>query len=228
MKYYFSVLIGCLFFAITISGYCQSPMVNEWHKGALVLNSHEVVTGKMNYSHTHDAVLLQSEGKVSVFTASQVISFYYIHHDTGEVYKYAALPYFSRKGSAYQRNFFFEVLLQGEVLYLRKPNKNARLIGSEYRTLSLRKIDEESSCYDYYMYYNEEVICINNFVTDALPLLARDSQVNIHEFIRSKRIREYTPHDKLVILHYFNAMHENEKHPDIIAQYSSITKDETE
>ncbi len=218
MKYCFSVLISCFLITLTFYGQCQSSMLSEWHKGALVLNTHEVVRGKVNYSHTHDAVLLQSEGKVSVFSASQVISFYYIHHDTGEVYKYAALPYFSRKGSAYHRNFFFEILLQGEVLYLRKPNKNARIIGNKYQTRSLTKFNVESSCYDYYMYYNEEVICINNFVTDALPLLARDSQVNIHEFIRSKRIREYTPHDKLVILHYFNAMHERQ--PEIIARFT--------
>lgn len=221
MKAYIFLLFTCFLFAIKSYGQPQDRLaLNEWHNGALVLNSHDVVRGKVKYNHIYDAVLLEAEGKVSTYAASQVIYFYYIHHSSGVVYQYTTLPYFSRIDSTYQRNYFFEILLQGEVLYLRKANKKAPLIENKNRQKVLPKLNVDKSCYDYYMLYNEKVVCINNFTEDALPLLAQNFPKSIHEFIRSKNIEDFTPHDKLVILHYYNSMRAATEQPRIAAQHS--------
>lgn len=219
MKYFISLLIcGILCIHTTYGQSEQDLTFKKWHKGLIVLNSQKALEGKVKYNHVYDAVMLYADGKVTTYSPSQVDYFYYIQNESGVVFDYKSFPYESVKDGTYERKYFFEVLLDGEVLYLRKGNKKASFLENENIRKILPKLDVEKTCYDYFMLYNDNVVCINDFVDEAMPLLQQDYPNRIPDFITAKDIRNYTPHDKLVILHYYNTLQIAEVQPKIALQ----------
>jgi hypothetical protein len=181
----------------------------EWHKGAIVLSSHDVVTGEVSYNSTYDIVLQRSEGRVQTFTAAQVNYFHIINKQTGQLRRFVTLPHQSSLNFLYERSYFFEILLSGEVTFLRKSNKNRGFLQQAQRS----KLNLDNLCYDYYMLHNENLISIKNFEKDALPLLAHEDSKSIHDYIEARNIRKFTPRNQLVVIYFYNIMHEADKDP---------------
>ena len=184
----------------------------EWHKGAIVLSSHDVVTGEVSYNSTYDVVLHRSEGRMQTFTASQVNYFHIINQHTGCIRRFVALPHQSGLNFHYERNFFFEILLSGEVTFLRKTFKNRGLL--EY--VQRKKVNLDNICYDYFMMYDANLVRIKNFEKDALPLLAHEDSKGIHEYIETKNIKKFTPHNQLVVILFYNIMHKADNAPRLV------------
>lgn len=179
---------------------------SSWHKGAIVLNSHEVVRGKIKYDDTHDMVLFQLDGKILTFAASQVIYFYYIDNTSGVPRHFKALPYYTRLSRTYQRDYFFEIILGGKVNFLRKANKKVRFINSVKREKYFPHLNINEVCYDYFMLYDDKVVEVNNFSEDALPLLARETSQSIYDYIEAKNITKFTLRNQVALIHFYNLM----------------------
>lgn len=177
----------------------------EWYKGAIVLSSHDVVTGDVSYNPTYDVVLHRSEGKMQTFTASQVNYFHIINKHTGQMRRFVALPHQSSLNFLYERNYFFEILLSGEVTFLRKTNKNRGFIHHAQKSAKLSRLNLDNLCYNYYMLHNEALVRVKNFEKDALPLLTHAD--GIHEYIEARNIKKFTPRNQLVVIHFYNIMH---------------------
>ena len=181
----------------------------EWHKGAIVLSSHDVVTGEVSYDPTYDVVLQRSEGRVQTFTAAQVNYFHIMNKQTGQLRRFVALPHQSGLNFLYKRNYFFEVLLSGEVTFLRKSSKNKSFLQHVQRS-KLSKLNLDNLCYDYFMLHDENLISIKNFEEDALPLLTHEDSKGIHDYIEARNIRKFTPRNQLMVIHFYNIMHKTD------------------
>jgi len=206
MRYFF---IFCLFFLSFVSVLAKADFSNlTWHQGAIILTSHEVITGEVSYDPVHDIVLHRTgaKGKMQTFTARQLNYFHYINQQTGVVRRFVALSHGTRVNLLYKRDYFFEIVLSGEVSFLRKPNKKKNLIRLANHSESLSRLDVEKSCYDYYMLNDEKITRIKNFRKDALPLLASEENNSIHQYIASRNITKFTLYQQKVVFHYYNTL----------------------
>jgi hypothetical protein len=151
-------------------------------------------------------ILFQLDGKIQTFAASQVIYFYYIDNTSGVPRHFKALPYYTRLGRTYQRDYFFEIILGGKVNFLRKANKKVRFLNSAKREKYFPQLNIDEVCYDYFMLYDEKVVQINNFSQEALPLLAQEASQSMYEYIDAKNITKFTLRDQVALIHFYNLM----------------------
>ena len=188
----------------------------EWHKGTIVLSSHEVITGEVSYDFIHDVVLYRSAGRMQTLTAARVNYFHTINNHTGQVRRFVTLPHYIHSNLPYERNFFFEILLSGEVTFLRKTNKHKGFLHHAQKSEKPSRLNLDNLCYDYFMLYDEKLVHIKNFKKDALPLLAQGGAKGIYDYIKTKNIKEFTPRRQLVVIHFYNIMHTTTNDPHLV------------
>ena len=183
-------------------------MTTTWHKGAIVLNSHDVVRGNLKYNEEYDMIVFQKDGKTQTFSAFQVIYFYYIDNLTGVVRHFRTFPYHPRLSVTYQRDHFLEIILEGEASFLRKGNKRARLINSYKRGKYFNRLDTDKACYDYFMFYDDKLVAISDFSKEVLPLLTQEASQSIYKYIDAKNITKFTLREQVSLIHVYNLSHQ--------------------
>ena len=199
----FSVLLFSCLFSFAAQAY-PDFMAATWHKGAIVLNTHDVVRGNLRYNEEYDMIVFQSGGKIQTFSPSQVIYFHYIDNPTGVVRQFRTLSYHTHQSASYQRNHFFEIILEGKVSFLRKGNKRVSMINKSKNAKYLNRLDTDKTCYDYFMFHDDKLVEINDFSEEVLPLLAREAPQNIYAYIDAKNITKFTLREQAALIHIYN------------------------
>ncbi len=201
-KMFFTLgLSWCLF----IIGYSHAlPADIQWYPGMVILNDASILKGEISYNYVHDLVMYKSEQQIQTFPAHQVHSFSYWDDKEDIMHQYKVLDY--APDQYFQRKVVFEVLLQGDVVYLRKHNRYPEVNPASTRHFALQKsanVSPHVVCYDYFVSWQGKIIKARHFSKKVLPeMIERDQKIS--EYIKKERLQLFNIGDQIILSEYFN------------------------
>ena len=167
----------------------------DWQEGVVVLNDNTVLNGEVHYDYRHDLVLLRPDvnQSVKVFTVHQIQSFRYYDLQDNIIHNFLVVDHSSR--SSYSVRSIYEVVSEGEVLYLRRHNHCplAPPQGTSVHTVA----------YDYFAYYQGVLVRSHQFEKSLLPALTEADPTLLH-YIKEKHLKPYSVGGQVVLVEYFN------------------------
>jgi hypothetical protein len=219
MKQYIFLFLG--FLLLNSSSFAQfSARSTDWYPGIIILENEEIVKGEISYDFANDLVMCKSEEKISTFGPHQTRSFRYYEKENNVFHNYEVLQI--QQNSFYTRKAFFEIVLEGNVKYVRKHNRYPVTQPQEGH-LAYRRSNPHLVAYDYYTQLEGELIKSRHFKKEVLPALLNKDQ-RVAAFIKENKLRTYDIGDQIVLLDYFNhtidktkqtAIHKSRKNADV-------------
>lgn len=191
-----ALLCGAASVASPAEAASTDPMATaDWKQGIVVLDTKEVLSGEVHYDSRHDLVLLRSDTdrRVSVYTVHQVQSFRYYDPQENIIHRFLAVD---DSRTSYSVRNFYEVVSEGDVLYLRRRNRCALdpPPGSSVHTVA----------YNYFAYYRGLLVRSQQFERVLLPVLA-EAHPSLLPHIKEHRLKPYQVGDQIVLINYFNS-----------------------
>ncbi|MDQ3534894.1 MAG: hypothetical protein M3421_04630 [Bacteroidota bacterium] len=177
----------------------KNPEKEEWNNGTLVLKNKETLSGKIYYNVEYDLVQIKLEDQIKTFSPHTVHYFQYFDEAREIKRLYAALE---KKPVKHKKSgiTFYEVLLGGELVLLRKEEKH---FIPEYEIL-FNTIDlVPSMASNHYVLVKGNLVSFQNFQKDILPLMA-DHAEDIESFIKRSNLYIHDFVDQILIIDYYN------------------------
>lgn len=177
-----------------------------WASGIIITHENQLLKGEIRYDYTHDLVMFREtkEALLQTLTAHQVSSFRY--YDEQEKLVHYFKTYVHRPNAYATIPTFFEVVVSGDVSYLRKRNAFPYFEGTDKRRFagkSSARISPHILCYDYYVYVDDQIIRASRFKKEVLPRLA-DQGVAIRSHIKENNLKAYHVGDQIQLIQYAN------------------------
>nr|WKN39793.1 hypothetical protein K4G66_13945 [Tunicatimonas sp. TK19036] len=201
--------LGCAFAST------QTP----WSSGIIITHDHQLLKGEIRYDYAHDLVMFREteEAALQTLTTHQVSSFRYYDPEENVMHYFKTYAY---QPTAYVTiPSFFEIVVEGEVAYLRKHNPYPYYAPTESRRFAVKERDQVSPhilCYDYYVYLNNEIIRASRFNKEVLPLL-EDQNIAIRHHIKENKLRTYDIRDQIQLIQYTNEQLGSHPHTNLSA-----------
>lgn len=174
----------------------------EWSPGVIVLEDSQVLEGDLNYDHKNGVIQCRNAGKIKAFSSHGVTSFYFINRATNILHRYVAVE--QNTGENYRRKEFFEIVLEGELTILRKRNKSTDPVRRGH-TMSTYNLMHHILCYDYYVYHQGEMVKVNKFKKDVVPMM-KDKKREITTYADKKNLKLYYLMDQISLISYYNGL----------------------
>lgn len=204
IRYFFSLA----FLLVSITAFAQfENHRTQWYPGVIILDSDEIVKGDLSYDHASDLIMCRSNDKIKTFGPHQAVSFQYYDEKTNVLHKYEVFSI--RQNSYYSRKSFFEVVVDGDINYIRKRNRYPVYQPRE-GYLTKRGMNSHEVAFDYFVEVDGELIKSRKFNKEVLPQLLLNEQ-SLESFMKEKRLRTYDIADQIVLLNYYNRKAEKTK-----------------
>ena len=189
--------IACLMVGILSTPVFATPHrihETEWKPGVIILSSAEVLNGDVYYNHLHDLLLLRSGDHkyIKTFTVNQVRSFQYYDQQDNIIHHFLAL---SRRSSSYMTQSFYEVVTEGEVLYLRQRNRCP--------LDPPPNVNSHAVAYHYFAYYRGRLVRAHRFKQELLPTLVAEDPT-LSDYIKEHQLKPYHVGDQILLIDHFN------------------------
>ncbi len=200
-------VVMCFF--ITAAQADKTATCTPWQPGMVILNDQSILKGNISYDYRHDLVMHRAHGKTKTFTTRQVHSFCYFDQDTRIMHQYLALSnaYGHHAYGRYdQKKAFFEIVLEGDISYLRKHNPYRSIDSNRPQRLAVTAHASMSSHvvgYNYFVYYNKHLFKATAFNKKVLPLL-RAKNEHVTAYIKKEKLRTYDVGDQIVLIEHLN------------------------
>ncbi len=201
-KNIFALIALCFFITAAQAG--KPATCTPWQPGMIILNDQSILKGDISYDYGHDLVMHRADGKTKTFTTRQVHSFSHFDQDTQLLHQYVSLPYAPRRHK--QAKAFFETVLQGDISYLRKHNRYRSFDANRPQRLAITahaRMSPHIVCYDYFVYYKQQLFKAKAFNKKVLPLLLAQDQ-HIKTYIKKQKLRTYDIGDQIVLIEHLN------------------------
>lgn len=222
MKMYLLFLPALL--TVSSSVFAQlSNRTTDWYPGIVILNDKEIVKGEISYDYSHDIVMCKEGEVIQTFTPHQVHSFKYFDEEHNIFHEYLTLS--NEINPKYQQKAFYEVVLEGDVNFVRKRNRYPAYNAKEgYLSTRNARLNEHKVCYEYFIEYNDELIKSRRFKQEVLPLLKRNDQ-SLRVYMKENHLKPHNIGDQIELVEYYNhisslskptASHNWEKHNQYI------------
>ena len=177
--------------------------VEKWHEGAIVTYENKVITGEFTVDLKYNSLLLKAGKGVDVLPAHKVNAFRFYDSEYNINRKYIALS--SEKGRFPVRQFY-EVVEDGfiQVLRLKKNIESPYLFEDEvYAANSKINLSAEAHNYSYFIFYNQELVPLENFKTQVKPHIAAEVE-DLAAYIYKHRLNLNNAPSVLRIIQYYN------------------------
>lgn len=177
--------------------------VEKWHEGAIVTYKNKVITGEFTIDLKYNSLLLKAGKGVDVLPAHKVNAFRFYDSEYNINRKYIALN--SEKGRFPIRQFY-EIVEDGpmKVLRLKKDIESPYLFEDEvYAANSNISLSEEAHNYSYYIFYDHELVPLENFKTQVKPYIAAEVE-GLTAYIDKHRLNLNKASSVLRIIQYYN------------------------
>jgi hypothetical protein len=146
--------------------FSQDPV---WHEGVLVLSNHEILRGKLSVECHHDLVLFRA-ASVQVYPAHRLTRVYFYDSGNNINRKFLTLAYPG------VRSQLFEVVVQGTVSIVRRPN----LYGAVHI--------EDHNAYHYYIIDEQEHIIPLSEFRHLYSRLCKKSEGMLKLLVQAQRL----------------------------------------
>ena len=189
--------IICLF-AANLS-YSGDP---GWHPGMVILENNHTLEGDLSYDHKNDIIQCREGGKIKAFSSRNVTSFQYLDKATHVLHRFVAIE--RKDNENYRRKEFYEMVLEGQLPLLRKRNKSSDPMRQGHTQNSYNMM-HHVLCYDYYVYFQENLVEINNFRKNVMPLM-KEKKREVASYADKKNLKLYYLLDQITLLSYYNGL----------------------
>lgn len=174
----------------------------EWNPGVIVLEDEQVLEGDLKYDYKNGVIQCKEAGKIKAFSSHGVTSFYFINGSTNILQRFVSVE--QKMGENYRRKEFFEIVLEGELTLLRQRNKSADPVRKGH-TPSTDNMTHHILCYDYYVFYQGEMVKINKFKKNVVPMM-KDKKREIVNYADKKNLKLYYLMDQISLISYYNGL----------------------
>ncbi|MEM9671108.1 MAG: hypothetical protein AAF992_00840 [Bacteroidota bacterium] len=202
MKTFFCIFLMLL----SIYGSAFSSPQTSWSTGVITTNDNSLLQGEVSYNYAHDIVMFRksAEATVKTFSARDIASFRYYDEQQKVVHYYKTFT--SQYGEFAPRLGFFEIVVSGDVSYLRKHNRMAYYDGTDERHFAVKKsarISPHLLCYDYYVLLEDEIIRAKRFKKEVLPWLM-EQNIAISDHMKENRLSPSFIDHQIQLVQYAN------------------------
>jgi hypothetical protein len=174
----------------------------EWNPGVVILDNNYTLEGDLSYDHKNGIIQCREAGKIKAFSSHKVTSFYYLDKGTNVLHRYIAIEQKTREN--YRRKEFYEIVLEGELTLLRKRNKSTDPLRQGH-TQSSYNLMHHILCYDYYVYHQEDLVAVNKFKKNVMPLM-KEKKREVASYADQKNLKLYYLMDQISLLSYYNGL----------------------
>ncbi len=184
---------------------CAAPQT-AWSSGVIVTADEQILQGEIRYNYAYDIVMYRENADASLqtFSTNQITSFRYYDEKQDRVryfhkYTYRESDYITRPG-------FFEVVLSGNISYLRKHNGVTYFDATDSRRFAVKRSGRTSPdvvCYDYYVQLNGEIIRARQFKREVLPWLLNQN-IAVKDHMKEHGLRSGYVDDQIRLVRYAN------------------------
>lgn len=193
------VLLGT--FGVTFS-LPQTP----WSDGVITTNENHLLQGEISYNYAHDIVMFRKEpeARISTFSARDISSFRYFDETQKVVHYYKTFTYQPSEFSV--RPAFFEIVVLGDVSYLRKHNRATYFDETDQRRFAVKKssrISPHVQCYDYFVMLGDKIIRSRRFKKDVLPWLL-EQNIAVADHMKKNQLSASLVDHQIRLVQYAN------------------------
>ncbi|WPP49500.1 hypothetical protein [Catalinimonas niigatensis] len=203
MKMYLLFFIAFL----TFSSSLQAQLSNRstiWYPGIIILNNNEIIKGDISYNYAYDIVMCKEGELTKTFTTHQVSSFKYFDEEDNLFHEYITLS--NEVTSEYQKKAFYEVVLEGDINYVRKRNRFPAYHAKEgYLATRNAHMNKHKVCYEYFVHYDNDLIKSRRFKQEVLPIM-ESKEYSISAYMREKQLKTYNIGDQIELVEYYNSV----------------------
>ena len=199
------LFLSALLFAGAISLAFSIPQT-DWSSGLIITADDEILQGEIRYNYAHDIVMYRSNADANqqTFSTNHITSFRYFDKEQDRVRYFQKHTY--RKSEHIDRPAFFEVVLLGDISYLRKHNGATYFDATKSRRFSVRsdsKVSPDVMCYDYYVQLNGEIIRARRFKQEVLPWLLNQN-IAVKDHMKKHDLHSSYVDDQIRLVRYAN------------------------
>lgn len=216
-RYFFSVFF-MLLASVSLAQFNSHQ--GNWHEGIIILENDRIVRGELRYDYANDLIMCRNEGKIQTFGPHQAVSFRFYEKDINLLRKFKVYEF--AQNSFYKQKAFFEMVVDGDVKYVRKRNQFA-LYQPRDGFLMYRKPSVHEVAFDYYVMVDNELIKARKFKKEVLPRLILNEE-SVENYIKEQKLRTYDIRDQIVLLNYYNDRSDRSKPTAIGQQARKIAK----
>ncbi|MEM9832361.1 MAG: hypothetical protein AAF944_17145 [Bacteroidota bacterium] len=177
-----------------------------WSFGVIVIDDDQILQGEIRYNYAHDLVMYRknADATLQIFSTNRIHSFRYYDDEQDRVRYFR--KYTFRENEYITRPGFFEVVLSGNVSYLRKHNGTAYFDATDSRRFAVKRsgrVSPEVICYNYYVQLNGEIIQAKLFKRKVLPWLLKQN-IAVKDHMKKHGLRSSYVDDQIRLLRYAN------------------------
>ncbi|MDF9795879.1 hypothetical protein OKW21_001142 [Catalinimonas alkaloidigena] len=196
-------IFSAFIFTLAVSANAQlSNSTTDWYPGVIILENTEVVKGDISYDYSHDIVMCKIDDVIKTFTPHQVTAFKYYEESENLFHDFVTLTNYINP--RYQQKAFYEVVLEGDISYVRKRNKYPAYNAKEgYLANRNKRLNQHKVCYEYFVHYENELIKSKSFKREVLPIM-QNKERSLHTYMKKNQLRPYDIGDQIELVEYFN------------------------
>lgn len=177
-------LIGLLFV-----NFCAAASHHvKWYEGSVVLRNHQVLTGTVAIDAMHDVVLHKVDSQVNVYPAYKIMWLYFYDPVANINRRYMSWP--AATMVARVRSQLYEVVLQGDIMVLRRPR--------DMQTTAA--IDG----YHYFLKRDDGVMPLYSFKKKVYPTLLEETDGLLDAFRKENKLNPMEIADAVKLIEFYN------------------------
>ena len=193
------MLLGSCYSAFSLP---QTP----WSAGIVTTNDNSILQGEVCYNYAHDIVMFRKspEATITAFSVRDIASFRYYDEQQKVVHYYKTFAFQSSEFTS--RLGFFDIVVSGDIYYLRRHNQMTYYDGTDERRFAVKKsarISPHLLCYDYYVLLGDDVIRAKRFKKEVLPWLM-EQNIAINSHIKKNRLSPSFVDHQIQLVQYAN------------------------
>lgn len=194
--YFFSTV----FIFLTTVCLAQFNHQQEWHPGIVILNDNKILKGDLSYDYANDLIMCRQEGMIKTYGPHKAVSFRYYEEEKNLFHRFKV--YELAQNSFYSQKAFFEIVLDGDVDFIRKRNRYD-VHQPQEGYLAHRRTNVHEVAYQYYVLVDDRLVKARKFKKEVLPQLLLNEQ-SLESYLKDQKLNTYDIGDQIVLLNYYN------------------------
>jgi len=167
----------------------------QWHQGSVVLKTNEVLVGEISFEPQYDLILHRSNGRVDVYPAHKIQSFYLYDEYANINRKFISL----KQSGLFNRYQVYEIVLRGEVYVYRKQKSWTGNYPSD------------ADGFDYFIFYRDQLMNLHKFRSKVYPYLLESAGSQLSFFVDKNKLNPNWSTNAITIIHFYNSLKKDDQ-----------------
>lgn len=207
-RFYKIILITTIAFFCIFPTQALPPKVN-WPAGQVILWNKTVLEGNLSYNWLAEMVMIcQSDGRVSTFSADQVLQFGWFDYNQ---HKYRAFKSLLTSVQKDRTSYgFYEVYMDGSLTVVRHIRKSRglwkRAFGHPENFTDKPTMAQNHDYFDYFVYDSDQLLPLDRFYSDIYTPIMTMYDRELRNYVIRHNLNDRTLLGRLMLIDQYNLM----------------------